>query len=50
MDYIKDKRVGDTVSLEIIRGDEEITIDVTLGDINEMGDELVGNRTSSLFD
>ena len=50
VDYIKDKRVGDTVSLEIIRGDEEITIDVTLGDINEMGDELVGNRTSSLFD
>ena len=50
VDYIKDKRVGDTVSLEIIRGDEEITIDVTLGDINELGDELVGNRTSSLFD
>ena len=50
VDYIKDKRVGDTVSLEIIRGDEEITIGVTLGDINEMGDELVGNRTSSLFD
>ena len=50
VDYIKDKRVGDTVSLEIIRGDEKITIDVTLGDINELGDELVGNRTSSLFD
>ena len=50
VDYIKNKRVGDTVSLEIIRGDEEITIDVTLGDINELGDELVGNRTSSLFD
>lgn len=50
VDYIKDKRVGDTVSLAIIRGGEEITIDVTLGDVNELGDELVGNRTSSLFD
>lgn len=50
VNYIKDKRVGDTISLEIIRNGEKMTLEVTLGDINEMGDELVGNRTSSLFD
>ncbi len=50
VEYVKNKQVGDTISLEIMRGDEKMTVDVTLGDTNELGDELVGGRTSGLFD
>ncbi len=49
VEYVKSLNVGDTISLTVIRDGEEKTIDVTLGDMNEMGSELVGNRESDLL-
>ncbi len=49
VEYVKSLNVGDTISLTVIRDGAEKTIDVTLGDMNEMGSELVGGMESDLL-
>lgn len=49
-EYVKQFEVGDELNLEVWRKGEIIDITVVIGDMNELGSELVGNRESSLFD
>lgn len=39
---VKDLSVGDELKLKVLRGDETLEIVLVLGDLNEMGNELVG--------
>ncbi len=50
VEYVKTLGVGDEITLDVWRAGETLKITIVIGDMNEMGSELVGNRVSSLFD
>lgn len=45
VEYVQSLFVGDVLHLTVIRGDKTMEIDVTMADMNEMGDELVGGTS-----
>ncbi len=45
VEYVQTLFVGDVMHLTVIRGEETMEIDVTMADMNEMGDELVGGTS-----
>lgn len=49
VDYIKSKRVGDTLQLKVWRGGKEIEVQLTLADLNSLGDDLAGDYADFNF-
>ena len=45
VEYVQTLFVGDVLHLTVIRDGETVEIDVTMADMNEMGDELVGGTS-----
>ena len=46
VEYVQTLFVGDVLHLTVIRDGETVEIDVTMADMNEMGDELVGGTSN----
>ena len=45
VEYVQTLYVGDVLHLTVNRGGETVKVDVTMADMNEMGDELVGGTS-----
>lgn len=45
VEYVQTLNVGDVLHLVVVRDGETVKIDVTMADMNEMGDELVGGTS-----
>ena len=45
VEYVQTLSVGDVLHLTVDRNGESVKVDVTMADMNEMGDELVGGTS-----
>lgn len=50
VEYVKGLNLGDVITMTVWRDGETLEIEAELGDMNQMGSDLVGNRVSELFD